>query len=105
MANTPIKDARDPLSTRMFHTIDHDGPASYPTGGEVIPASVFGFKNLANVKASGSDNSTHFCTPVFTTKGDRVSFKLVWSVVATGIEVANTTNLSARFARLTGYGR
>lgn len=104
MANTGIKDARDTWGIRFAHTIDHDGPASYTTGGETIPASVFGFKFIAAVIAHGSDNSAHVCVPVFTGKGAKTSFKLMW-ILTGGLEVANAVNLSARFVRLTVYGR
>jgi hypothetical protein len=105
VANTPIRDARDTLGIRFYHTVDHDGPASYTTGGETINASVFGFKEVISVDCSGSDNSAHTTVPVFATKGNPKSFKLMWIVVATGLEVGNGVSLSARFVKISAYGR
>jgi len=105
VANTPIKDARDTLGIRFLHTIDHDGPSSYTTGGETIQATVFGMKEVVGIDCSGSDNSAHSTVPVFVKKGNTTSFKLMWIVVATGLEVANGINLSGRFVKLTAMGR
>ncbi len=81
--------------------VDHDGPASYTTGGETILVSDIesGLSAFDFVSASGSDNSAHVCKPVFGAKGEVRSFKLLW-ILTGGAEVANATNLSARFCRL-----
>jgi hypothetical protein len=79
---------------------DHDGPASYPTGGEVITAISLGLKQIFSVVASGSDNGAQFTCVRFATKKGVTSFKLLWFVNTTGAEVANAVDLSARFCRL-----
>jgi hypothetical protein len=80
--------------------IDHDGPNPYATGGETITAKQLNLSAIDHVSASASDNAAHFCTPVYANKGSFKEFKLLWSTVADGAEVANGTNLSARFCRL-----
>lgn len=105
MADVSIKDARDTLGIRFLHTINHDGLASYAVGGDLIPASAFGFKHIENAFVAGGDNGTHHCSVRITGKGPATSIRILWYVNATGVEVANAVNLSARFCRVSAYGR
>lgn len=84
--------------------VDHDGPASYTTGGETITAISLGFKRILYVNASGIDDGSGFTSVRHSTKKSQISFRLQWYVASTGAEVANATNLSARFVRLLVVG-
>ena len=84
----------------MARIVDHDGPASYTTGGETITAAGLGFKRIISVMTSGADDGSAFCAVRHSVKKTQVSFRLQWYVATTGAEVANATNLSARFCRL-----
>lgn len=87
--------------------VDHDGPASYTTDGETVTAAQFGLKVIEHMSCSTSDNAAHtvFMRPTGTKQQPSTSAKLVWIVVATGLQVANAVDLSGRWARLkvTGY--
>lgn len=78
---------------------DHDGPASYTTGGETITAASLGLSVIDFVSTMAGDNGTHFCIARISAKGEQPSFKLLWFTCVDGAEVANAANLSARFTR------
>lgn len=85
--------------------VDHDGPASYTTGGETIQAAALGFKRIAYIGGGvGSAGGANFIVPFLLGKGMRTSFKLGWNVQATGAEVAAATNLSADSVKLLVVG-
>lgn len=95
---------------------DHAGPASYTTGGETFTASQVGLGGIEFIEGMNdiiqgtqqytgvSFSGTFFVNiSVATTAAPGVPVSKVtikWFVVATGAEVANTTNLSGQFVRL-----
>lgn len=91
----------DGLSAKL---IDHDGPASYTTGGETVLASKLGFKSIAMVLASPSADGGDFVEGFVGAKKMGTSVKLVWSVRTTGAEEANATNLAAKSCKLLVIG-
>ena len=105
MANTKLKDYPAAIAGgKQIVVLDHDGPASYPTGGEVFSARQCGLKTIDSIQAGLSSDLADYVWPVITVKGSRPSVKLFWVVVATGAEVANAVDLSTKFVRLTVIG-
>ena len=95
------------VANKRLAVADHTGPASYPTGGETLPAtdmhmSGFDWVRVAQYTMSG----TYQCVPLYPAlaHGCTPTVKLAWYVVATGLEVANATNLSAEHIRLEAIG-
>lgn len=99
--------------------IGHSGPSSYTvgtfntipiTGADTVYASEFGLKSLVGVIPLGaSDLGTYYVQAVPITNslyGNAVgtSYKLVWYVQATDVEVAGAVDLSAQTVRLLGIG-
>ncbi len=105
----------DPIGGRnKIITVDHYGPASYTTGGEVWPAqstlggpNSLGENGVINVIAgSGWTESGNYYVLVITGgKGSlKGSVKLKWIVTSTNVEVNAVTNLSAEHLRLSVLG-
>lgn len=100
MANTLIKGSPGPTAAGMIEVLfDHDGPASYTTGGETITAASLGYKRIVALFPSASDNAAHVISARFSAKGSQASAKLVW-VLTGGVEVANAVALNGRFCRV-----
>lgn len=107
----------DPVNGRSkWNMVDHYGPTSYTTGGEVWPQqSVYGgpnsvgLSNLQWVNGGTTEDGLYRIVPIFggtagnpaPTKG---SIKLKWYVISTGLEVAAAVNLSASVIRLLAVG-
>lgn len=115
MADTMLPGYISTIGSKYNAIVDHLGPTSYVTGGETITAAQYGvggieFVNTMNDFTQGtaqytgvSFSGTYFVNvimPTTTALGGALSkFTLKWYVVATGAEVANTTNLSAEKVR------
>ena len=94
----------------------HFGPASYtqvtvavpPTGGDVVQATEFGLKFLEHCVASASTNGQYNVYVIFPSLGlppnAPTSAILLWTVAATGAQVAGAVNLSAVAVRLRALG-
>ena len=101
MANTKLKGYPGPTATGAIEIIfDHDGPASYTTGGETLTAASLGYKNIHTVMCSGSDNGLLMVLPRASVKGITPTIKLVWVTIVGGVEIANAAPLNARFCRI-----
>lgn len=103
------------LGDRYFSILDHKGPAAYaqivvatpPTGGDVLTAAECGLKFIDAVNGGISDDGQFAveATPTVGGGGEVTQARLLWSVAATGAQVAGATNLSARTIRLEVWGR
>jgi len=91
----------DGLSAKF---VDHDGPASYTTGGEIVTGAKLGFKQIAFIAGSVSADGTDLVEGFVGQKKMASSAKLIWSVRTTGAEEANATNLSAKSVKLLVVG-
>lgn len=116
MADTILPGYLTTIGNKYMLVVDHFGPASYPTGGETITAAQYGIGgidfidstndiNQGTVQYTGvSFSGTYYVDIKLATTtapgGSVSSLKAQWFVVATGAEVANTTNLSAEKIRL-----
>jgi len=118
MANVFVQGYPTPSGSKILCIFDHSGPTSYSNigsssgTGDVVNASDLGlggfdsvngsfsaydFTNTYNVKMLWAPASSP-AAPA--SDGAVGSFVLQWFVISTGLEVANTTNLSAKTVRL-----
>ena len=99
-------------ASEFFAIVEVDGDASYPTGGYALPASTFFF----NTYAATSDFQLQI-PPVFGpvgiwADGQVATYSIIFSatgnlgfaVSSTGLEVANTTNVTAVKTLLCAFG-
>ncbi len=101
LTNFPFEGGAGGLRARL---IDHDGPASYTTGGETITAASLGFRRISYVGTTATAGQEDLVEPSIPNKKDAASFKLIWSVRTTGAEEAAAANLSARSCKLLVVG-
>src|SRR2546429_393093 len=99
--------------TKQVNIFEVAGPASYPTGGQTVNATDLGVGGMDYMDVGTySYSGTYKCTvqPLPTSaapskqKPAIKSFKILWYVVATNAEVANTTDLSGEIVRLIAIG-
>jgi len=116
MAETILPGYVTTIGNKYLVIDDHAGPVSYTTGGETVTAAQFGLGGIdfidgCNdvVQGTAQINNVSFSGVNFvaiklpTTTGPGVAntkITLQWFVVATGAEVAATTNLSGQTVRL-----
>lgn len=81
-----------------------NGPKSYVTGGD--PVTLPGFQNYIDIVfASGfSLSKLYNVDPVNSANGQRATWKMIWVVFSTGLEVANGVDLSAETVQIGGFG-
>ena len=105
----------DPVNGRSkWNMVDHYGPTSYVTGGEVWPQqntyggpNSLGESNVIGVlSGSGATEDTLYVViPITGGNGNlRGTIKLKWVGFTTGVEVTAGTNLSASHLRLSVLG-
>lgn len=85
---------------------DLSGPASYTTGGVTVSASAFQLQKIKSVVFMGrSSDGLNSVKAVSPSPGSSVtSIKVLWFVEATGLEVGNGVNLSAKRIRYVAHG-
>jgi|ERR1700733_9521426 len=115
MANTTL--GVYPAGAAKVITIDHTGPAVYPSGGETFGSinnqtgiSVLGLATLDFVDPIGPTNSGNFYVYAQATgTGSRKTFKLIWVTATAGIpsstQATAATNLTAETVRMLVIGR
>lgn len=111
MGNKAINGYVDVIGKHGLWIGEHTGPASYTawaapaTGGDVIKAPQFGLRSIDFVSPAGVDTSGIYnVRPQCTGTGSRQSWVLIWYTTATGVQVAQGTNLSGITIRLKIYG-
>lgn len=100
LTNFPFEGGAGGLRARL---LDHDGPASYTTGGETLNAAALlalGFRQVVMCLTMPSADGTDLVEAFIPNKKSGTSIKLVWSVRTTGAEEANATNLSAKSCKI-----
>lgn len=83
---------------RWLGTITFD--SSYPTGGEAIAASDFGLAQIEHVQLATGVGALDI-TPHW----DQTNSKIILAVSSTGLQVANTTDMSATTVIATVHGK
>ena len=103
----------DPVNGRSkWVPLDHYGPASYVTGGEVWPPqSVYGGPNsvglsgLQWINGGVTESGTYRIIPIFGgNASNKGSILLKWITVSNNTEVSAAVNLSAELIRLLAVG-
>lgn len=112
--NVQIPGFPDPVGGRSkLQIIDHAGPASYTTGGEVFPQqSVFGGPNSLGLSGilfaqSGATTEDGLYRLLFQFGGKgavKGTVLVKWIVVSTGSEVGSAVALNGSFVRLLVIG-
>lgn len=111
MANVVLAGYEMPVSDKLEIICDHAGPASYANvvvnagAGDVVNAADFNRGGIEECRGGDalSSDGLNFVRVFYTSGyvGNAVpSVSLRWYVLATGAEVANTVNLSAKSVRL-----
>src|SRR5260370_33748373 len=114
MAGTIVKGWPQARGAKYESVVDHTGPASYTvvttgdpvTGGDIVTAAEFGLKFLDYVEATGSEDGVYDVVPIVSALDPvpRTQVTLRWFPRAGSVEVAATTNLSAKHVRLCAVG-
>lgn len=103
------------IGDRMQAVASISGPTSYtqvtagtppagPTGGQIVPATVFGLKFI-NVVAAGFDDSGTYLVLATTGPKASTSVTLMWITAHTGAEASGAANLSTYNVKLKAIGR
>jgi len=80
-----------------------NGPKSYATGGDPVTTGTFGYYINA-LHASVSVSGLYTTRPIPSGAGERRTWKLIWIVISSGLEVSSTTDLSAETVIASGFG-
>ena len=111
--DTTLKGFPDPVGGRsVLCVVDHQGPASYTTGGETFPQQgIYGGPNSLGLRSilwcSGgtSEGGLYRVIPIFGGGGGvHGTIKLQWWVISTGDQVAADVDLSGSVIRLLTIG-
>lgn len=96
----------DVFGGRQFNVIDYTGVASYVNGtGELLDPMMFGFRNtIQSVLDVSGDQSGAYYAVAFPVNSGITAWRLRWFSVATGQEVTNATNLSAKTLKIAAVG-
>lgn len=110
MSNTMLTGYPHTTGGQVWAVMDHSGPTSYTTGGETLTTFTLrlpgiDFISLPNPAVTISGNYTVSIIYPSGYKGIPLpSVTMKWYVVATGLEVANGTNLSSELIRIQAIG-
>jgi hypothetical protein len=96
--------AQDVFGGHLFAAIDYSGPKSYVPGGDFVDHRFFGFPNTMITLIGSLDQTQTFRLEPMPVRDAVTPWHLVWTVLATGQEVAGGTNLSGFTGRLTAIG-
>lgn len=96
--------AADVFGGKLYDVVDYNGPTSYVQGGDAIDPRAFGFPNAILTLISSIDQTNTYETEARSIQKGITPWQLVWFVIATGLEVANGTNLSGFTVKLSGIG-
>lgn len=103
MQLTLLKGYPDYIGKRMALCGYGPGLLLYTTGGDTVTFARYG--NYIDILFPAlSVSGTYAIWPIPSGVGGRQTWKAVWKVAATGIEVAANVNLSAEQVQLGGYG-
>lgn len=96
--------ASDTFGGKLFGVADYSGPKAYVQGGDLMDSRGFGFpNNILSVIGSLDTTKTYRLEPRPLQKG-LTPWQMVWTVYATGAEVAAGVDLSGFTAKLTAFG-
>jgi len=105
----PMDGYTQSFGTKQACVAELAGPSSYPTGGQEVEAASLGWGGFDAVAVMGlSYSGTYYAhvqyLPVDAAPSGQKppvqSVKILWYVLATGAEVANTTDIDGEILRL-----
>ncbi len=108
-ALTPLPGYENIFGTKKAFVGELNGPVSYATGGQTVNASQLGWGGIDYASVSALSLSGTFfgriqLLPIDAAPsvplGSTASFKVIWVVLATGVEVAAAVDLSTEILRL-----
>jgi len=79
------------------------GPKSYATGGDPITTGTFNYYINA-LHGSISVSGTYLVRPIPSSSAERRTWKYIWIVISSGLEVAAAVDLSAETVIASGFG-
>lgn len=101
----PILGQVDTFGGHFWSPLGYSGPASYVQGGDTISPASFGFNNsIFSLTGSIDGTDTYEAVPLALSVGPNPVWRVVWRVMATGLEVANGVNLSGITVMLNAIG-
>jgi hypothetical protein len=99
-----VPNGQDTFGGHFYGAADYSGPASYATGGDTIDPHIFGFPNTILTLTGSVDQTDTYRAEGRPLYNGTTAWKLVWFVIATGLEVGAAVNLSGVTVRLGAIG-
>lgn len=96
--------SQDVFGGHLFGTVDYKGPKSYVQGGDAVDPRVFGFPNAIVTLIGSLDQSATYRAEPRPMQNGTTAWQLVWTVYATGAQVAGGVDLSGATVRLSAVG-
>ena len=95
----------DTFGGHFWSPINYLGPSSYVQGGDTIDPRAFGFNNsIFTLTGSIDGTGTYQAVPLLFSGGVNPVWRIMWLVIATGLQVANGVNLSGITVGLSAIG-
>ena len=95
----------DTFGGHFWAPINYSGPTSYVQGGDTIDPKAFGFNNsIFTLVGSIDGTDTYEAIPLLYSGGVNPVWRIVWRVMATGLEVAADVDLSGVTVGLSAIG-
>lgn len=102
-ANTVVG-SQDVFGGHLFGAVDYKGPKSYVQGGDSIDPRIFGFPNTIVTLIGSLDQTATYRAEPLPLQNGTTGWRLVWTVYATGAQVAAAVDLSGITVRLSAVG-
>ena len=99
-----VPNGQDTFGGHYYGAVDYNGPVSYATGGDTLDPRVFGMPNTILSMSGSTDQTDTYRVEGRPLYNGTTAWKIVWFVIATGLEVAAATNLSGVTVRLGAIG-
>ena len=99
-----VRFGKDTFGGTLFGATDYSGPTSYVQGGDAIDPKQFGFQSTIVILWGTVDHSNTYEVVALPIQNNITQWRLVWQVLATGLEVGAEVNLSGATVRLAAIG-
>lgn len=93
----------DLVGRRSIFAGNYVGPKSYTTNGDPVTVGPFNYY-IDWINGTLSVSGTYLVRFIPSAAGPRATWKAIWIVVSTGLEVSNATDLSAETVIVGGFG-
>ena len=99
-----VPNGQDTFGGHLYGAVDYNGPSAYAVGGDTIDPHIFGMPNTILTLTGSVDQTDAYRAEGRPLYNGTTVWKLVWFVIATGLEVAGNVNLSSITVRLSAVG-